>query len=113
MKTLCIYEPALCCETGVCTFCVEPSAIIITSIAKNLKKNGVTLQRYDLRNSPQEFDNNADITKLINSQGVDSLPATVFDGKIVKTKEYPTANEIAMWLNIPIDYCLRKDSNQL
>ena len=113
MKTLFVYEPALCCETGVCTFCVEIDAILITSIAENLKRNGVTLQRYDPRNTPQEFNKNADINELISSQGLDSLPATIVDGKIVKTKEYPTAEEIAIWLNIPIDYCLRKDNNQL
>ena len=111
MKTLFIYEPALCCETGVCTFCVDTEPIRITSIAKNLRRSGVTLQRYDLRNSPQEFDNNADINKLINSQGVDLLPATFVDGKIVKTKEYPTVDEIAIWLNIPVDYCLEERDN--
>jgi len=108
MKTLYIYEPALCCETGTCYLCVDTEPIRITSIAKNLKKNGVLLQRYDLKSSPQEFDKNADINKLINDEGTDSLPATIVDGKIVKTKEYPEADEIAMWLNIPVDYCLRQ-----
>ena len=106
MKTLFIYEPALCCETGTCGLCVSTEPIRITSIAKNLKKNGVTLQRYDLKNSPQEFDNNIDIKKLINDEGADSLPATIVDGEIVKTKEYPTVDEIAEWLNIPVDYCI-------
>jgi len=106
MKTIIIYEPALCCETGTCGLCVSTEPIRITSIAKNLKRNSVTLQRYDLKGFPQEFDKNADISKLISQKGVDSLPATIVDGKIVKTKDYPAADEIAEWLNIPLDYCL-------
>ena len=106
MKTLVIYEPALCCETGTCGLCVSTEPIRITSIARNLKRNGVTLLRYDLKNSPQAFENNAVISKLINGESVDSLPATVVDGKIVKTNEYPIVEEIAEWLDIPVDYCL-------
>jgi len=108
MKTIVIYEPALCCETGTCGLCVSTEPIRITSIVKNLKRNGVTLQRYNLKSSPREFDNNAVINKLINDEGVVSLPATIVDGKIVKTKEYPTVEEIAEWLKIPVDYCLTK-----
>jgi len=106
MKTFFIYELALCCETGSCPFCVDTEPIRITSIAKNLKRNGVILQRYNLKSSPREFNKNADIDMLINDEGTGSLPATIVDGKIVKTEEYPTVEEIAMWLNIPVDYCL-------
>ena len=100
-----IYEPALCCDTGVCGVGVDPELIRISTVANNLKKNGVDLQRYNLNNAPQEFVNNAEINKLINGEGgVENLPATIVDGKIVKTKAYPTNGEIVMWLNIPADY---------
>ena len=105
IKSIIIYEK-LCCETGTCDFCVKTEPIRITSIAKNLKRNGVTLHRYNLKSSPQEFDNNAVISKLISDESVDSLPVTIVDGKIVKTKEYPTVEEISEWLEIPIEYCL-------
>ena len=111
MKRMFIYEPALCCETGVCGVSIDPELLRISTVANNLKKNGVTLQRYNLNNFPQEFVNNAEINKLINGEGVDALPATVVDGKIVKTKEYPTNGEIVMWLNIPADYLVEKTGN--
>ncbi|MCL2774856.1 MAG: arsenite efflux transporter metallochaperone ArsD [Oscillospiraceae bacterium] len=108
MKKMFIYEPALCCETGLCGVSVDPELLRVTTVAKNLKKNGVTLQRYNLNNFPQEFVKNEEINKLLNSAGVDALPATVVDGKIVKTKAYPTNGEIVMWLNIPADYIVEK-----
>ena len=64
----------------------------------NLQKNGITAARFNLNSAPQAFINNTYINKLIMGDGVESLPATVVDGKIVKTKAYPTNAEIAAWL---------------
>ncbi len=109
MKTMSIYEPAMCCETGLCGVGVDPELLRISTVFNNLKKNGVNVKRFNLSNFPQEFIKNAEINKLINGEGgVDALPATVVDGEIVKTKAYPTNAEIVMWLNIPADYIVEK-----
>jgi len=104
MKTMSIYEPAMCCETGLCGVGVDPELLRISSVFSTLEKNGVIVKRYNLNNFPQEFMNNLEINKLINDDGVESLPATVVDGKIVKTKKYPTNVEIAELLEIPTSY---------
>lgn len=112
MSKMFIYEPALCCETGVCGVSIDPELLRISTVVNNLKKNGVTLQRYNLNNFPNEFIKNEEINKLINGiDGVEALPATVVDGKIVKTKAYPTNGEIVMWLNIPASYIVEKSDN--
>lgn len=100
MKKLFIYEPAMCCETGICGVGVDPELLRISTVFSNLKKNGIEVQRYNLNNFPQEFIKNEKINQLIMSDGVDSLPATVLDGKIIKTKAYPTNDEIAKWIGI-------------
>lgn len=104
MKEMFIYEPALCCETGVCGVSVDHELLRISTVANNLKKNGITIQRYNLNNYPQKFVDNTDINNLIMSEGIESLPATVVDGKIIKTKEYPTNEEIIYLLEIPASY---------
>lgn len=104
MKTMSIYEPAMCCETGICGVGVDPELLRISTVFNNLQKNGVAAARFNLNSSPQAFVNNSEINKLLMSGGVESLPATVIDGKIVKTKEYPTNEEIASWLEIPASY---------
>jgi hypothetical protein len=111
MKTMYIYEPAMCCDTGLCGVSYDPELLRITTVAKNLKTHGVTLQRYNLNNFPQEFVKNAEINKLINEKGVESLPATMIDGEIVKTGTYPTNGEIVMWLNISADYLIEKSDD--
>lgn len=104
MKKMCIYEPAMCCDTGVCGVGVDPELLRISTVLSNLKKNGVEVKRYNLNNFPQEFIKNVEINKLIMDDGVASLPATVVDGKIVMTKKYPTNTEIAELLGIPTTY---------
>lgn len=105
MKTMFIYEPAMCCETGICGVSVDPELLRISTVVNNLKKNGIMVKRYNLNNFPQEFIDNVEINKLINGiDGVDALPAIVVDGKIVKTKSYPTNAEITVWLDIPENY---------
>jgi hypothetical protein len=104
MKKMCIYEPALCCDTGVCGVGVDPELLRISTALSNLKKNGVEVKRYNLNNFPQEFIKNEEINKLIMGDGVDSLPATIVDGKIVMTKKYPTNAEIADLLGVSKTY---------
>lgn len=104
MKTMSIYEPAMCCETGICGVSVDPELLRISTVFNNLQKNGIIATRFNLNSAPQAFVNNGDINKLINGEGIDALPATVIDGEIVKTKVYPTNEEIAAWLEIPADY---------
>lgn len=104
MKSMTIYEPAMCCETGLCGVGINPELLRVSTVFNNLKKQGVSVARFNLNNFPQEFINNAEINKLINSEGVDALPATVIDGKIVKTSAYPTNEEIIAWLEIPVGY---------
>ncbi len=47
-----------------------------------------------MSNAPQELPKDVEINKLIMGDGVESLPATVVDGKIVMTK-CPSNAEIA------------------
>lgn len=101
MKTMTIYEPAMCCDTGLCGVSIDPELLRLSTVINNLKKNDVKIKRYNLKNAPQEFVNDLEINKLIMSDGINSLPATVLDGKIVKTKNYPTNKEIAQLLDIP------------
>jgi hypothetical protein len=101
MKKIFIYEPAMCCSTGLCGVGVDPELLRISSVLNTLKKNGVEVQRFNLSNSPQEFVNNKAVNELINKKGVDELPVTVLDGEIVITGRYPTNEEFVKFLDIP------------
>lgn len=102
MKTMFIYEPAMCCETGLCGVGVDSELLRISTVVGALKKNGIEIKRYNLSNAPQEFVKNKEVNTLMMNEGVEILPITVFDGKIIKTGKYPTNDEIATTLGIPV-----------
>jgi hypothetical protein len=100
MKVMQIFEPAMCCSTGLCGVSVDPELLRISAVLNTLENNGITVQRYNLSSAPQEFINNQGVSALLNKNGVDALPATVVDGEIVLTGRYPTNEEIAKFLDI-------------
>lgn len=101
MKTLQIFESAMCCDTGLCGPSLDPELFRISTVLSTLKKQGINLVRYNLSNAPQEFVNNKVVNKFIMQSGVEELPLTLLDGQIVKTKAYPTNQEICLWLELP------------
>lgn len=101
MKKMSIYEPAMCCSTGLCGVGVDPELLRISTVLKTLQKNGVTVQRYNLTNAPQEFVSNQAVNEFININGADELPVVVVDGEIVMSGRYPTNEEFSSLLDVP------------
>jgi len=101
MKKMSIYEPAMCCPTGLCGVGVNPELLRVSTVLNTLKRNGITVQRFNLTSAPQEFVSNKAINEFINVNGVDELPAVVVEGEIVITGRYPTNQEFVKLLNIP------------
>ncbi len=101
MKEMSIYEPAMCCATGLCGVGVDPELLRVSTVLNTLKKSGIEVKRYNLSNAPQEFVSNKAVNEFININGVDELPAIVVDGEIVITGRYPTNEEFARLLDVP------------
>ena len=106
MKEMQIFEPALCCETGVCGASVDPELLRITTVLDRLKKNGIIIKRFNLNRSPMEFVTNQTINTFINQKGVDALPCVIVDGKIVIAGRYPTNEEIMVLAEMPVEKLL-------
>lgn len=103
MKTMQIFEPAMCCSTGLCGVGVDPELLRVSTVIETLKKHGITIKRFNLNNAPMEFVNNKVVNDFINDKGPDGLPIAVLNGKIVLTGRYPTNAEFTEWLNLSSD----------
>lgn len=101
MSKMFIYEPAMCCATGLCGVSVDPELLRISTVISSLKKNGIEVVRFNLSNAPQEFVKNGTVNKVISVEGVSALPITVVDGKVVKKGSYPTNDDLIRLLNVP------------
>jgi hypothetical protein len=107
MKTMKIFEPAMCCSTGLCGVGVDPELLRISTVLDTLKKNGVAVDRFNLNSAPAEFITDPVINAYINAKGPEGLPAVMVDGKIVIEGRYPTNEEFVQLLGLPADL-LRK-----
>lgn len=101
MKNLTIYDPAMCCPTGMCGVSIDPEFLRVATALYTLKRNGVEVYRYNLSSTPEEFVKSTVVNDCINQNGADILPLTVLDNVIVLTKRYPTNEEIADMLGLP------------
>lgn len=109
MKKMIIFEPAMCCSTGVCGPGVDPELLRISTVINTLKSKGIEVERHNLSNNPQIFIENKTINELVNSEGVEALPAVMINNEIVKTKTYPSNEEICNLLGIPQEELNKKD----
>ncbi len=102
MKKVEIFDPAMCCTTGVCGPSVDKELMRIATVVNSLKELGIVIQRHGLSTEPQDFVSRKVISDVLQKEGANILPVTLVDGEIAKTKEYPTNEELEDWLGISI-----------
>ena len=110
MKKMVIFDPAMCCSTGVCGPSVDKNLLRVSTVLIRLEKKGVKVERHNLSNNPKIFVDNKMVNKLLVDEGIDVLPITIVDGEVVKTKEYPTNEEFIKFLEIPKEYVISEFS---
>lgn len=94
-----IYEPAMCCSTGICGASVDPELLRISTLVDNLDRSKVEVVRYNLSSNPEEFIKNDTIQKLI-ARSTETLPITIVDGEVFKTTKYPSNEEFDELLGV-------------
>lgn len=92
MKTIIVYDPPMCCSTGVCGTDVDPElAAFAGFLEKMSEKAGVT--RYNLGQQPLPFVENPLVKALLDKEGADALPVVIVDDAVFCTGRYPDAAE--------------------
>ncbi|MFM9921020.1 arsenite efflux transporter metallochaperone ArsD [Lacisediminihabitans sp. H27-G8] len=94
MPTIRIYEPALCCDTGVCGVDVDQSLVTVTADVRRLQELGADIVRHDLATDPTAFTGDETVRAFMNTVGSKGLPLTVVDGVTVATGSYPTGEAL-------------------
>jgi hypothetical protein len=98
MKEVVVYDPPMCCSTGVCGPAPDPKLIQVASCLKLLEKKGVTIKRYNLSQQVGAFAQQSDVRKLLAEKGTSILPIIIVDGKIRAVGDYPTKEDFETWL---------------
>lgn len=97
-----VFDPAMCCSTGVCGPDVDPKLVHFAADLDWLKSQGVDVRRYNLAHQPTQFANQSVIRDLLTKAGTAALPAIVVNGTLVSQACYPTRLELAVLAGLKI-----------
>lgn len=95
-----IYDPPMCCSTGVCGPSIDPVLVKMNDAVLALKKQGVEVERYNISQQPKVFLANKKIADLLHGNGKKILPVTIVNGKVFKTGKYPPYEDLCKELGI-------------
>ena len=93
MKTIQIFDPALCCSSGVCGVEVDQVLVSFSADVDWAMKNGAQIERFNLAQQPMAFAQNAAVKEMLQKEGVEVLPLMFLDGEVCMKGRYPTHDE--------------------
>lgn len=100
MKTIQVFDPALCCSTGVCGVDVDQTLVTFSADVDWAKQNGARIERFNLAQQPMAFAENAIVKGFLERSGQEALPLTLVDGEVALAGRYPTRADLARWSGI-------------
>ena len=100
MPNIQIFDPALCCSTGVCGVEVDQNLVNFAADVDWAKQNGAQVERFNLAQQPLAFAENATVKAFLVRSGHEALPLTLVDGEVALAGRYPHRTELARWAGI-------------
>jgi len=95
-----IYDPAMCCSSGLCGPSIDPVLVKMNDTVLALKKQGVEIERFNLAQQPKEFMANKTVAALLQKNGKKTLPIIIVNGEVFRTGEYPAYEDLCETLGI-------------
>lgn len=95
-----IYDPPMCCSSGLCGPSIDPVLVKTNDAVLALKKQEVTVNRYNLKQQPKDFLANQTVADLLQTEGKKVLPVTLVNDQVLRTGEYPSYEELCKALGI-------------
>jgi AhpD family alkylhydroperoxidase len=95
--TLEVFDPAMCCSTGVCGPSVDPRLARFAADLDWLKGQGVAVRRYNLSQEPGAFAEREPVRAALDRDGEAALPLIFMNGKEVSRAAYPARESLAQW----------------
>ena len=100
MTKLQIFDPAMCCSTGVCSPNVDPVLPRFSADVEWLKTKGVEVERFNLAQQVAAFTGNPTVKSTLNAKGTKCLPLILVNGVVVAEGSYPNRKELAQFAGV-------------
>lgn len=100
MKSIQVFDPALCCSSGVCGTDVDQALVNFAADVDWARQQGVQVERFNLAQQPMAFAQAAEVKAALERSGEAALPLTVMDGQVKLSGRYPLRDELKQWLDL-------------
>ncbi len=108
MVALRVYDPPMCCSTGICGPKVNPALARFATDLNWLKSQGVRVERFNLVQQPDAFAKDPVVEQMLTKAGAECLPLILIDGQVVSQGAYPSREQLTALTGI----AARKPANQ-
>ena len=95
-----VFEPALCCATGVCGEDVDQGLVTFSADMDFVRSQGGDVRRYNLASEPLVFAETAAVKGFLQVVGSKGLPLVLVDGVTAMTGGYPERAQLAEWAGL-------------
>jgi len=100
MTTIEVFDPAMCCSTGVCGPRVDPELARFEADLRWIAAQGIKVARYNLAQEPGEFAGRPLVAAMLKSGGEDVLPIVLVDNELRFSGTRPSRADLATPLGI-------------
>ncbi len=95
-----VFDPAMCCPSGVCGPSVDPHLARFAADLGWLASQGVSVERFNLAQQPAAFAQDPAVRAVLEAKGDAALPVVEVNGEIKSAGVFPTRVELAAWVGI-------------
>ena len=100
MTEIRVFDPAMCCSTGLCGPSVDPRLVRFAADLDWLKSQGVSVERFNLSQQPAAFATDPAVVAALEARGEASLPLVKVNGEVVSSGGFPSRDDLATWAGI-------------
>lgn len=111
MTSLTIFDPAMCCSTGICGAEIDQKLVDFAGDLDWLKSLGVDVKRINLSQEPALFAKNNLVKSVLEKSGVDGLPVIIADDVLKSSGQYPARERLAEMVGLSTEQVAQSTTN--
>jgi hypothetical protein len=102
MKNLTIYDPAMCCPSGICGADIDQKLVDFAADLDWLKREGIEVRRINLSQEPALFAANEQVKTILETSGIEGLPVILAGDEMQSSGQYPDRAQLAKMAGVTI-----------
>lgn len=102
MPVVQVFDPPMCCATGVCGPSIDPELARFSADLEWLKQQGIEVRRFNLAQDPAAFVGHSAVKQALAARGNECLPLVLVDERVAMEGSYPSRETLAALAGVVI-----------